>query len=193
MSLELRLILPNPVASTRRSNIFCPATSMCRACPHVDLSRIERKTKANAAALPYRLLVRIFTYGGDHISVPGSAHALYRSPVDTGCRWRTDEEKAEQRRAWERKPIASWSAEDTKAWATAAGFGPSTKVGKYLAGGRQETPIDGKGVVGLKPVRRHSSALLSARPHDWKKSSLRVVMRVVLHAWRASGANLQVH
>ena len=82
---------------------------MHRACPHVDLSRIERKTKANAAALPYRLLVRIFAYGGDHIPVPGSEHALYRSPVDSGCRWRTDEENAEQQRAWERKPIASGS------------------------------------------------------------------------------------
>ena len=144
---------------------------MCRACPHVDLSRIERKTKANAAALPYRLLVRIFAYGGDCIPVPGSEYALYRSPVDTGCRWRKDEESAEKQRAWERKPIASWSAQDTKAWATSAGFGPGTKVGKYLAGGRQETSIDGKGVIGLMPVRMqaratrsHSAALLPARP-----------------------------
>eukprot|EP01048_Picozoa_sp_COSAG05_P021098 COSAG05_NODE_3780_length_1841_cov_32.881171_1_plen_406_part_10 len=58
-------------------------------CPHVDLEQVEWMSETNAAAIVYGILIRPFNQGGDS--------AVYRSPVDSNCRWRTEELAAAER------------------------------------------------------------------------------------------------
>ena len=47
-----------------------------RTCPHVDLGAIEWKSRVNAGAIPYGLLVRVWPAGADPTG------DVYASPID---------------------------------------------------------------------------------------------------------------
>eukprot|EP00656_Telonema_subtile_P001295 TRINITY_DN10592_c0_g4_i3.p1 TRINITY_DN10592_c0_g4~~TRINITY_DN10592_c0_g4_i3.p1 ORF type:complete len:867 (-),score=296.48 TRINITY_DN10592_c0_g4_i3:122-2722(-) len=62
---------------------------LAKHCGEVSLSELEWRSKANAATIPYGLMLRTYKWGCD-----GNA---YRSPVDEGCPWQVQEQLAEEK------------------------------------------------------------------------------------------------
>ena len=59
-----------------------------RTCPHTDLKTVEWKSERNVGAIPYGILVRVWPYGRD------PEETEYSSPIDAGCSWHIQEQKA---------------------------------------------------------------------------------------------------